>query len=153
MFLAYADLSPGKETESGTGRRLALSPNCMGELHRRGWNMTKEAIASVCHEVNRAYCRALGDFSHLPWNDAPQWQKKSAREGVEMHLNGNVGPEASHKSWMASKLRDGWRYGKAKDSTAKTHPCLMPFDDLPVRQQAKDHICREIVLRLRPFLA
>ena len=29
--------------------------------------MKNEAIAKVCHEVNRAYCKALGDESQLPF--------------------------------------------------------------------------------------
>jgi hypothetical protein len=33
--------------------------------------MEIEEIAKVAHEVNRAYCQALGDFSQPKWEDAP----------------------------------------------------------------------------------
>ena len=30
--------------------------------------LTLNDIARVCHEVNRAYCQALGDNSQVEWN-------------------------------------------------------------------------------------
>jgi len=107
---------------------------------------TISEIAFVCHEANRAYCEALGDTSQQPWAQAPEWQQESAIKGVEFHLNGEVhGPEASHEAWMAHKIADGWVYGEVKDAEAKTHPCLVPFAELPKEQQAKDFIFRAIV--------
>lgn len=112
--------------------------------------MTREKIAKVCHEVNRAYCQSLGDTSQPPWDDAPQWQRDSAMKGVALHLNCPMaGPSASHSSWMAEKLVAGWVYGDTKDAEAKTHPCLVPFSDLPAEQQAKDFIFCQIVHSLR----
>jgi hypothetical protein len=111
--------------------------------------MNQEKIARVCHEVNRAYCQALGDHSQPAWEDAPQWQKDSAMLGVKLHTEKNVGPQASHESWMAQKVLDGWVYGSAKDADAKTHPCIVPFDMLPPEQQAKDFIFRAVVHALR----
>jgi hypothetical protein len=103
-------------------------------------------IARVCHEVNRAYCQALGDNSQLPWEKAPQWAKESAVNGVIMHqAYPDAGPEASHESWMEEKTANGWKYGPVKDADKKEHPCLVPFGQLPVEQQAKDYIFRAIV--------
>jgi len=107
--------------------------------------MKNEQIARVCHEVNRAYCEALGDMSQPTWEDAPQWQKDSAMLGVKLHTENNVGPEASHKSWMAQKIAEGWVYGPVKDPEAKTHYCIVPFEMLPQAQQAKDFIFRAVV--------
>jgi hypothetical protein len=105
-----------------------------------------DAIAKVCHEVNRAYCAALGDLSQPSWGDAPDWQRSSACAGVEFHIaNPCAGPEASHESWFAQKVADGWVYGETKDPGAKTHPCMVAFDQLPREQQAKDFIFRSIV--------
>lgn len=103
-------------------------------------------IARIAHEVNRAYCLALGDLSQLPWDEAPEWQRESAFAGVMLHLsNPDAGPEASHEAWKAHKLAEGWQYGPTKDAEAKTHPCLVPFAELPVEQQAKDFLFRAIV--------
>ena len=107
---------------------------------------TNESIARVCHEANRAYCAALGDHSQPPWEDAPEWQRKSAIAGVAFHrANPAAGPAASHKSWLAEKARDGWRYGPVKNAETKEHPCFCPYDDLPVEQRAKDFIFGGIV--------
>ena len=111
--------------------------------------MLRIDIARVCHEVNRAYCEALGDMSQPTWHDAPQWQKDSAMLGVTLHIENDVGPEASHESWMAQKLADGWAFGEIKDPVAKTHPCILPFEHLPMAQQAKDFIFRAVVHSLR----
>jgi len=108
--------------------------------------MNIEEIARVCHEINRAYCVALGDYSQKPWDNAPDWQRESAVKGVRFHIgNPDAGPEASHNSWMSEKVAGAWVYGDAKDEAARTHPCLVPFTDLPVEQQAKDHLFRATV--------
>lgn len=108
-----------------------------------------DAIARVAHEVNRAYCQALGDNSQPSWEDAPEWQRESARMGVDLHTMGDFGPEASHISWMNQKLADGWKHGPVKDADKKEHPCLVPFAELSVAQQAKDFIFRAVVHALR----
>lgn len=108
-----------------------------------------ESIAIVCHEANRAYCATLGDHSHKPWKDAPEWQTSSARKGVEKHLSGEFGPEASHESWMKEKIDAGWVYGPVKDPERKTHPCIVPFDKLPPEQQKKDVLFKAIVEALK----
>ena len=108
--------------------------------------MNKEKIAKVCHEVNRAYCQALGDNSQPSWEDAPDWMKTSAMNGVSLHTgNPNAGPEASHESWMAEKEATGWTYGPVKNAEDKKHPCMVPFNQLPIEQQAKDFIFRAVV--------
>ena len=111
--------------------------------------MELDNIARVCHEVNRAYCQAIGDFSQVEWDEAPEWQRESARMGVDLHLMGDFGPEASHVSWMKQKIDTGWVYGPIKDESKKEHPCIVPFNELPVEQQAKDFIFRAIVHALK----
>lgn len=104
------------------------------------------AIAIVCHEANRAYCASLGDNSQSAWDDAPDWQKTSAENGALFHINNpEADDSASHENWMKEKLEAGWVYGETKDPEAKTHPCLVAFDQLPVEQQKKDKLFRAIV--------
>lgn len=108
--------------------------------------MTPEEIASVCHEANRALCTAFGDFSHKSWDNAPQWQRESQILGVEFCLaNPKSPPSANHDSWLEHKTKEGWTYGPVKDVENKKHPCMVPFDDLPPDQRAKDHVFRSIV--------
>lgn len=108
--------------------------------------MNNETIAIVAHEVNRAYCEALGDLSQKPWNEAPEWQRTSAIKGVAFHrANPDASPSLSHENWWAEKKQDGWVYGPVKDAAAKTHPCCVPYDQLPVEQRAKDYLFKGVV--------
>lgn len=111
--------------------------------------MEKIEIARIAHEVNRAYCEAMGDDSQPTWENAPAWQRESALLGVELHTSGDHGPEASHESWMAQKVADGWKYGPEKNPEIKEHPCMVPFSELPKEQQAKDFLFRGVVHALR----
>lgn len=103
-------------------------------------------IARVCHEANRAYCLMLGDESQPHWEDAPEWQKQSAVNGVQFHVeNPQAGPAGSHVNWMKEKLADGWKYGSVKDADKKEHPCLVRYEELPVEQRVKDTLFLSIV--------
>lgn len=103
-------------------------------------------VAQVAHEANRAWCAVNGDYSQPSWDSAPEWQKASAVDGVRFHVdNPDAGDSASHDNWMAHKKADGWVYGEIKDPEAKTHPCMVPFEDLPREQQIKDALFRAIV--------
>lgn len=60
----------------------------------------------------------------------------------------HVRPLATN-AWMDDKLKDGWMYGETKDPEAKTHPCLVPFKELPIFQQKKDALFCAIVDALK----
>ena len=103
--------------------------------------MKLEQIAQICHETNRVYCIGIGDLSQPHWEDAPEWQRKSAVAGVEFRAKNPSATAASmHQSWLDEKLRDGWRYGPVKDPVKKEHPCMLPYADLPEEQKTKDHL-------------
>lgn len=107
------------------------------------------AIAKVCHEANRAWCEAHGDDSQKPWNEAEDWQRASALRGVGFSLNHPEAPDsAQHEAWMAEMIAAGWIYGPIRAESFRTHPCLVPFDQLPPEQQAKDRLFRAIVRAL-----
>ena len=109
-------------------------------------------IARVCHEVNRAYCAAIGDSSQPAWEDAPEWQRASAVGGVAFTLaNPGATPSDSHASWLAQKRADGWGYGPVKDADKKEHPCFVAYDELPPEQRVKDHLFQAVVRALAPL--
>ena len=115
--------------------------------------MTIEQIAQVAHEVNKAYCQAIGDYSQVEWADAPQWQKDSAISGVKFHLdNPNKGPEDAHAEWMRHKMSEGWSYGEVKDVFKKQHPALIEYSKLPTEIKAKDYFFRQLVHSLKKFI-
>lgn len=115
--------------------------------------MTIIDIAAIAHEVNRAYCEALGDYTLVAWQFAPEWQKQSIINGVEFHAgNPCASPDASHRNWLAEKIVTGWKWGPVKDAEKKEHPCFVAYCDLPVEQQAKDFIFKAVVENLLPHL-
>lgn len=115
--------------------------------------MKKEDIAQVAHELNKAYCESIGDHSQPTWDDAPEWQKSSAINGVQFHLdNPEASPSASHDSWLKQKEEEGWKYGEVKNPETREHPCFVPYEKLPVAQKAKDFIFRQTVHSLKRFL-
>lgn len=106
-------------------------------------------IARICHELNMNYCRAIGDFSQLPWEYAPDWQKESAIKGVTfIATNPDSSPSASHDSWLNEKKDTGWKYGPVKDAEKKEHPCFVPYEELPLEQRLKDELFSQTVKTL-----
>lgn len=116
--------------------------------------LTKEAVAKICHEANRALCTGLGDFSQPTWEGAPEWQKQSAITGVQFNLDNPDAPaSASHDSWLEEKRKDGWKYGPIKLPDHKEHPCFIPYEGLPLDQQVKDHLFKAIVAAVKPIIS
>jgi len=116
-------------------------------------NLTITDIARACHEANMSVCVSLGDESQPAWDDAPDWQKQSAINGVIFHLkNPGAGPAGTHENWMREKLDAGWTYGPVKNVDAKTHPCLVPYNELPEEQQNKDRVFISVVTDLKRYL-
>lgn len=115
---------------------------------------TIRQIARVCHEVNRAYCQAIGDSSQPEWDAAEDWQVDSAVAGVRANIEalsekGDVlSPQASHKSWLDQKALEGWRYGTVKDPEKRTHPCFVAYEFLPVEQRVKDYLFGAVIKSL-----
>ena len=108
--------------------------------------MNIEQIAKTAHEVNRAYCLSIGDNSQPLWEDAPEWQRSSAINGVIYHIeNPNAKPEDSHNNWLKIKESDGWKYGKVKNPETKEHPCFLPYEQLPQEQKTKDYLFIAVV--------
>lgn len=112
--------------------------------------MNIEQIARIAHETNRAYCESIGDASQPQWENAPDWQRQSAINGVRFHLDAHgrgeqPAPSASHDSWLAEKRADGWTYGPVKNAEKREHPCFVPYDELPVEQRLKDYLFGNVV--------
>ncbi len=139
-----------KDCSSSLNKELIMNDN----IHPEHRDMVIEEVARIAHELNAAYCKAIGDDPQLPWSQSPKWQQESAINGVKFHLeHPHATPQQSHENWLAEKLADGWVYGEVKDTDAKTHPCCIAYEQLPVEQRAKDYIFRQTVHSVTPRLA
>jgi hypothetical protein len=117
----------------GTGDAGAVTP------------FTVEQIASVCHTANTRLQALAGDPSpSVPWDSESEEIRQSAIAGVEAALRG-VTPEELHAEWCRNKAAQGWRRGEFKDAQARTHPCLVPYADLPGSERVKDAVFGAIV--------
>jgi hypothetical protein len=109
---------------------------------------TDEEVAQVCHEA----VRALQDIQNDPAPSQPWWAesshtRQSAVDGVRAVRQGST-QRALHQNWMEFKSAAGWVYGKKKDPEAKTHPCMVPYDELPQGQRDKDVLFHALVSAL-----
>lgn len=115
---------------------------------------TIHLAARMAHEMNRAYCMAIGDDSQPLWEEAPAWQRESAIAGVLAKLaDPTMTPEGSHEGWLKHKQEDGWVWGPVKDPAKKEHPCMVPYDQLPQEQKVKDYLFCAAVLNTVTYCA
>jgi len=43
-----------------------------------------------------------------------------------------------HEVWAAGRTAEGWTYGEKRDDIKKTHPCLVPYEELPDSEKEYD---------------
>lgn len=43
-----------------------------------------------------------------------------------------------HEVWAESRMREGWTYGPERDDTKKTHPGLVPYEQLSESEKDYD---------------
>ena len=104
-------------------------------------------IAVICHNLNNAFCKIIGEPQQPEWGKLPSHIKLSAINGVKHIIeNPSVTPEESHDNWCRFKEYDGWKYGVKKDEKLKTHPNLVSYKELSPDQKFKDHLFRNNVL-------
>jgi len=49
-------------------------------------------------------------------------------------------PEALHDDWVKAYEAMGWTYGEVRDTTAKTHPDMVPYWELGQLERDKDAV-------------
>ncbi len=48
--------------------------------------------------------------------------------------------ENVHDSWARQRLNDGWVFGEERNDKLKTHPSLVPYDELSENEKDYDRI-------------
>jgi hypothetical protein len=102
-------------------------------------SFTKEQIAVVIHEANRAIQKVMGQPIDPPWEEA-DWRQKSTLESIEAMERGEVDFEEQHERWLTERTDEGWAYGPVKDADKKTSPLLLSWDNLPEQEKAKNYV-------------
>lgn len=52
-----------------------------------------------------------------------------------------------HEVWSQGRIRDGWKYGAVRDDAAKTHPCLVEYEQLSESEKDYDRRTSEETLK------
>lgn len=53
-----------------------------------------------------------------------------------------------HEIWAKNRIDDGWTYGPERSDTKKTHPCLVPYNELPESEKEYDRATSQETLKL-----
>jgi hypothetical protein len=91
----------------------------------------------IRHKLNAIGC----DIGPITDWDAPENFRFSPEE-IE-YLS-----ELEHERWMQEKLSEGWRYGSRRDDRKKTHPSLIPYNDLSEPEKEKDRDTIKLIPRI-----
>jgi ryanodine receptor 2 len=43
-----------------------------------------------------------------------------------------------HEVWAETRIKQGWIYGEQRNDELKTHPCLIPYEELPEEEKEYD---------------
>ena len=43
-----------------------------------------------------------------------------------------------HDVWAETRIKQGWTYGEQRNDELKTHPCLVPYEELPDEEKEYD---------------
>lgn len=120
-------------------------------------------------------------FDHVDWNRVSQWVYEAGRvndklcgrpiqvepwevreepfrqqfiEAVRTFCSQEIipTPDALHESWMKKYYEMGWTYGPVRDPIAKTHPDLVPFNQLDPKERDKDYVFSALLLAARQLI-
>ena len=53
-----------------------------------------------------------------------------------------------HEVWAETRIKQGWKYGEQRNDELKTHPCLVPYEDLPEEEKEYDRNTSRGTLKL-----
>lgn len=53
-----------------------------------------------------------------------------------------------HEVWAANRINEGWTYGPERNDFARTHPCLVPYEELPENEKQYDRNTSQETLKL-----
>lgn len=48
--------------------------------------------------------------------------------------------ENAHDNWAKLRIKEGWKYGEKRDDDKKTHPDLVPYDQLSDSEKEYDRM-------------
>lgn len=109
---------------------------------------TVEEIARVSHEACAAYQRMIGqEYPHLSWLQVTKETRECTIRGVELVFAGKT-PAEIHADWVEMRKGQGWQWGHRKSDVNRTHPNMVPYDQLPEAERYKNEIHAAVIRAL-----
>jgi RyR domain len=116
--------------------------------------LTTEQVASIAHEANRRVRHLLKEDPVPAWDHTSQDIQQSVVNGVRYRLQHPDATDAeNHDNWVKFKTEQGWKLGAREDRSAKIHPNLVPYDELPEEQKIKDALFASVVRGLSDYVS
>lgn len=56
----------------------------------------------------------------------------------DINILGEKLAKNTHETWAAKRIAQGWKYGAQRNDVAKTHPCLVPYENLSEEEKEYD---------------
>lgn len=77
-----------------------------------------------------------------PWENREQAFKDQMIEAVAKQCGEHrcYSPKQLHDEWVEAYWKLGWRYGDRRDRVAKTHPDMVPYEELGQLERDKDAV-------------
>jgi hypothetical protein len=131
----------------GTYRSLSRQE---GWSMRLGLDRPYAELTESDKEDNRAAARRMGDVLAVAGLALSNEPGASAVSDDTFIAALEPMAEAEHRGWMAQRAQSGWTWGEVRDDDARRHPCMVPYQQLPESEKAKD---RNNVRHYRDFAA
>lgn len=105
---------------------------------RKEQKMDVWSVARVVHAALREYESLTHGDDNPPWDELSDEIRWAYIHGVlNVNERADITPEELHENWVENKLRHGWTYGLVKNFLTKTHPCLVPYEELSTVEKGK----------------
>lgn len=108
------------------GLRGTEKEACLAEAEEAFWKHDYNYRSSTASVIHAKFKRELG----IPGSDKAPADRSEDEARFYRILE--------HKRWNAYVRSEGFVYAPVRDKLAKTHPLLVPFDELPYAEQIKD---------------
>lgn len=105
-------------------------------------DLTERRAEFVYEGARIAAIAAKAPIIPEPWAEREQPFKDQFLEVIERQCGPyRLGsPKNLHDDWVKAYRDMGWRYGPVRDPVAKTHPDMVPYDQLGRLERDKDDV-------------
>jgi len=109
-------------------------------------------VAAAYWAAYQVILDAMGGLPAPPWLAADNSKREQLVNGVIFHTeNPNAAPADSHEHWRKYMEARGYQYGDEFNVKEKTHPAMIPFDQLPPEIKITHHLFAAVCKALIPF--